>query len=114
MMMKIPAAAVLAAAMLSLGLPAPARASCSSLSDSSCTHAELTYLQILQQHGFDVSGKNAGNDIDVGKSTCADSASGGDITPAARNLWQSNNGKITMSQAVIIAQAARVWLCKGG
>ncbi|MDV6979881.1 DUF732 domain-containing protein [Mycobacterium intracellulare] len=95
----------------SLGFAAPAQADCSNLRDSSCSRGELTFLQILQQHGFDVSGSKAGNLIAVGKSTCADSQSGDTMT-AVRNLWQSNNGNISMQDAALIVTAARPYLCR--
>lgn len=111
MMMKTSTAVVLAAAMLSLGPLAPARADCSSPNDSSCSRGELMYLQNLQLRGFDVSGSNAGQLIHVGKSTCSDIRSAGPSV-AAQRLWQSNNGNISMSDAGAIVTAAAGLLCR--
>lgn len=93
-----------------MGLSAAVHADCGNLRDSSCSRSELTAVQILHQHGFDVSGSKARNLVAVGNSTCRGSQSR-DTMSAVRNLWQSGNGNISMQDAASIVTAARVYLC---
>ena len=79
---------------------------CAKLSDGGCTKGETTYLQVLQGRGFDVS--DAGDWIRIGKSVC-----GPNTQNEATGLWRSNNGKLTMGDALIITSAANAFLCRG-
>ncbi len=98
--------ATAAVAVGGLALAAPANAACAKLSDGGCTKGETNYLQVLQGRGFDVS--DAGDWIRIGKSVC-----GPNTQDEATGLWKSNNGKLTMDDAVIITAAANTFICRG-